>query len=273
MDFRALQCQYLVCELDDDGVGWIKLNRAPANALNVAVLEELVSAVRAARFDPAVKIVALSSALPGFFSSGLDIAELDNVDPNRLELLDHLFKDLIANPVRNARKLFVAVIEGHCLGGGLELALAMDLRVAVDGSWKMGLPEVRLGGMPGGGGVQGLARLIGEQRALRLVMAGETFNAVRAEELGVVDLLFEGEDAGSKVQSYLRDLARGPREAYGAIKLAVRQGLQLSPEQGLFLERELYRGLYGSSDLAEGVRAFREKRPPRFGESSASPTT
>lgn len=265
LDFTSLDLRQLACTLDSDGIGWIRLTRPPANALNVAVLEDLVLAVRAARFDRRVKVVALGSAVPGFFSSGLDIAEMEAPEPERLELLDHLFKDLVVRPMRTARKLFVAVIEGHCLGGGFELALAADIRVGVSGSWKLGLPEVRLGGMPGGGGIQLLARLIGRPTTLRVALRGETLDPAHAAELGILDALFDGQQASAEIETYLRQLAQGPRDAYGAIKLAVHEGLELTPDQGMLFERELYRGLYASPDLAEGLKAFREKRRPKFG--------
>jgi enoyl-CoA hydratase len=265
LDFTRLNLQHLACTLDAVGIGWIRLNRPPANALNVATLDELGLAVRAARFDRRVKVAALGSAVPGYFSSGLDLAEMETPEPERLELLDHLFKDLVVRPIRTGRKLFVAVVEGHCLGGGFELALAADLRIGVAGAWKLGLPEVRLGGMPGGGGIQLLARLIGRPTTLRVAMRGETLEPSRAAELGILDALFEGEHASAEASTYLKQLAQGPRDAYAAIKLAVQEGLELSPDQGMLFERELYRGLYASPDLAEGLKAFREKRRPRFG--------
>jgi enoyl-CoA hydratase/carnithine racemase len=263
--FSEVNSEHLSCSLDQRGLATIRLNRPPANALNVGVLEELAGAVLAARFDPAVKVVALRSAVPGFFSSGLDIAEMESIDLSRLELLDHLFKDLLVRPIRTARKLFVAIIEGHCLGGGFELALAADLRLAVNGSWKCGLPEVRLGGMPGGGGMQLLARLIGPSRALRMCLTGEPIAPTQAQALGAIDELYEPERGAGDVDAYLGTLLAGPVQAHGAIKLAIRQGMELSPEQGMLLERELYRELYTSADLAEGIQAFRERRKPDFG--------
>jgi enoyl-CoA hydratase/carnithine racemase len=264
LQFGADAYQSLSCEIDSQGVGWLRLRRLPANALDLATIEELTLAVRAARFDPRVKLVALASAAPRFFSSGLDIAELETFDANRLGLLDHLFKDLLVRSMRTARKLFVAVIEGHCLGGGLELALAADLRVAVDGAWQVGLPEMKLGGIPGGGGIQMLARLVGPSRALKLVLSGETMSPRQALDLGLLDVLVPGESGEQEVEAFLARLAAGPLEAQVAAKLAVREGLELPPDDAMLLERELYRGLYGSADLAEGVRSFREKRPPHF---------
>jgi enoyl-CoA hydratase len=262
--FGADAYQSLSCDIDSHGVGWLRLRRPPANALDLATVEELTLAVRAGRFDPRVKLMVLASATARFFSSGLDIAELETFDANRLGLLDHLFKDLLVRSMRTARKLFVAVVEGHCLGGGLELALAADLRLAVDGAWQLGLPELKLGGIPGGGGIQMLARLVGPSRALKLVLSGETMSPRQALDLGLLDVLVPGDSGEQEIQAFLARLAAGPLEAQVAAKLAVREGLELPPDDAMLLERELYRGLYGSADLAEGVRSFREKRPPRF---------
>jgi enoyl-CoA hydratase/carnithine racemase len=269
-EFGAAAYQSLMCEVDARGVGWLRLRRPPANALDLATIEELTLAVRAARFDPRVKLVALASATPRYFSAGLDLAEVETFDANHLGLIDHLFKDLLVRSMRTARKLFVAVIEGHCLGGGLELALAADLRLGVDGPWQMGLPELKLGGLPGGGGIQMLARLIGPSRALKLVLSGDSMTPGAALDLGVIDVLLSGDGATQGIDEYLGRLAAGPLEAQVAAKLAVREGLELPFDDALLLERELYRGLYGSSDLAEGVRSFREKRAPRFGSQDST---
>jgi enoyl-CoA hydratase/carnithine racemase len=268
VDFGGTPWEFLQCSVDERGVGWLRLNRPPANALNLAMVEELTRAVRAARFDPHVKVVVLASAVPGFFSSGLDIAELESFDANRLELLDHLFKDLLVRPIRTARKLFVALIEGHCLGGGLELALAADLRLGMDGSWKLGLPEIRLGGMPGGGGIQMLSRLVGPSAALQMVLKGQMLTPREAADLHLLDRLVDDKDVADSVDRYLGELAAGPQEAQAAVKLALREGLEQTTDGAMVLERELYRGLYGSPDLAEGVRSFREKRSPSFGKGS-----
>ena len=172
--FGELRPTVLQCAIED-GVGWIRMNRAPVNAIDLGLLQELVQAVQAARVDPAVKAVMFSSQIPGYFSAGLDLKEMeDPSDEGRAELIDQLFKDGLIRAMRTARKVFIALINGHCLGGGLELALAADFRVGGQGKWQIGLPEVRLGGMPGGGGIQMLSRLIGQSRTLRMTLLGET---------------------------------------------------------------------------------------------------
>lgn len=268
----ALQTEHLDTEVVD-GIGWIWLNRPPVNALNTALLDELTTAVYAARFDPAVKVAVIASRVPGFFSSGLDIAEMTTSDPNHLEQLDCRFKDTLLRLLRTARKLFAVLITGHCLGGGLELALAADLRLALRGSYQLGLPEVRLGGMPGGGGIQLLSRLVGPARALRLAALGERLDVDTAASWGLIDAVLQGDDPRASVTTYLQSVVRGPVEALGAIKLALYEGLEVPLSHALLLERELYRYLLTSSDLKEGLQAFREKRPPHFGSRAASTST
>jgi len=262
--FADLTLAHLQCAIDD-GVGWIRLNRPPVNAIDLGLLQELVQAVEAARHDPAVKAVMLASQIPGYFSAGLDLKELTYLtDEGRADLIDRLFKDGLIHAMRTARKVFVALINGHCLGGGLELALAADFRIGAQGKWQIGLPEVRLGGMPGGGGVQLLSRLIGQSRTLRLTLLGETIAPDRAHEYGLLDALYPEADALREATAFVRRFAEGAGHAIGAIKLALYQGQEIPLGHALTLDRQLYRSILMGEDIQEGIRAFREKRPPRF---------
>jgi enoyl-CoA hydratase/carnithine racemase len=262
--FGDLRPTHLQCAVED-GIGWIRLNRPPVNAIDLGLLEELVQAVEAARLDPGVRAVMLASQIPGYFSAGLDLKELEHsADEGRAGLIDRLFKDGLIHAMRTARKVFVTVIVGHCLGGGLELALASDFRIGGEGKWQIGLPEVRLGGMPGGGGIQLLSRLIGQSRTLRLTLLGETIAPDRALEYGILDALYPEDAVLGEARAFVRRFADGPPHAIGAIKLALYQGQEIPLAHALVLERQLYRAINMGEDLQEGIRAFREKRPPRF---------
>jgi enoyl-CoA hydratase/carnithine racemase len=260
MGFGELRLARVECALEE-GIGWIRLNRPPVNALDLALLQELVQAIGAARNDPAVRAVVIGSRSKGYFSAGLDLKELElSADEGRAELLDQLFKDGVVRAMRTARKIFVALIDGHCLGGGLELALAADFRLAIQSKGQIGLPEVRLGGMPGGAGIQTMRRLIGQSRTLRLVALGETVDAQRALELGLLDEIAASE---ADAKAFAQRFAQGPG-SIGAIKLALYEGQETSFAEALVLERQLYRAIMLGDDIKEGVTAFREKRPPRF---------
>jgi enoyl-CoA hydratase/carnithine racemase len=264
LTFGDLRPTHLQCTIED-GIGWIRLNRPPVNAIDLALLQELVQAVQAARVDPGVKAVMIASQIPGYFSAGLDLKELEHSsDEGRAELLDQLFKDGLLHAMRTARKVFVALINGHCLGGGLEVALAADFRIGAQGKWQIGLPEVRLGGMPGGGGIQMLGRLIGQSRTLRLTLLGETITPDRAQEYGILDALYPEADALLEASAFVRKFADGPGHSIGAIKLALYEGREIPLTHALVLERQLYRAINMGDDIQEGIRAFREKRPPRF---------
>ncbi len=264
LTFKDLKLAHIECALED-GVGWIRMNRPPVNAIDLGFLEELTQAIQAARNDPEVKVVMLASQSRGYFSAGLDLKELElSSDEGRAELLDHLFKDSVVRAMRTARKIFIAFINGHCLGGGLELALATDFRIAGQGKWQIGLPEARLGGMPGGGGIQMMSRLIGQSRTLRLTALGETLDPARAHEVGLLDALHAEDEALGEATAFARKFAQGPGHAIGAIKLALYEGQEISLADALVLERQLYRAIMMGEDIKEGVAAFREKRSPRF---------
>ena len=234
--FKNLQLPQVECSLED-GIGWIRLNRAPVNAIDLPFLQEIVQAIQAARNDPEVKVVMLASRMKGYFSAGLDLKELElSGDEGRAELLDQLFKDGIIRAMRTARKIFIAVINGHALGGGLELALAADFRIGVEGKAQIGLPEVRLGGMPGGGGLQTMSRLIGQSRTLRLAALGETLNPAKALELGLLDALHAEEALETEAAAFARKFAQGPG-SIGSIKMALYEGQEMSIADALVLER------------------------------------
>lgn len=262
--FKDLELPNIECALEE-GVGWIRMNRAPVNAMDLDFLQSLAQAVQAARIDPEVKVVMLASGARGYFSAGLDLKELDLMgDEGRADLIDQVFKDGIVRGMRTARKIFIALVSGHCLGGGLELALAADFRIGGRGKWQIGLPEVRLGGMPGGGGIQTMSRLIGQSRTLRLAALGETLDPERAHEYGLLDALHAEADARGEATAFAARFAQGPGHSIGAIKLALYEGAETSLAGALVLERQLYRAIMMGEDIKEGVAAFREKRPARF---------
>jgi len=166
-------------------------------------------------------------------------------------------------------KLVIAALGGHCVGGGLEVALAADLRVARKGSGKCGLPEVKLGVLPGTGGTQRLARLLGSSRAIGLMAEGRTFDYDEAEALGLINRQVEAEDEAGFMEAVLHwartftppEAASG---AIGLIKRAVQSGADLPLESGLALERDLQARLFLGGDASEGIDAFKGKRPPHF---------
>lgn len=247
----------------EQGVGIISLNRAPANAYDWDTLRSLADTVRRVREDAAVRVAVVRSALPKFFCTGADIATLRESDRAQFAgflSLAHEAVDLITR----TPKLFIAAIGGHCIGGGLEIALACDFRLASAGKYRFGLAEVNLGLSPGMGGTQRLARLIPKSRALHLMVTGEMIGPDEALQAGIVDRVYPEETFWSEVMGHAQKLAVGPSMAQGYIKLSVNAGLETSLAEGLAIERAHQNMLFASEDAAEGVKAFLEKRPAKF---------
>jgi enoyl-CoA hydratase/carnithine racemase len=240
-------------------VGEILLDKPPANSYDIDFMHELASAIDAAGEDSA-RVVVVRSASEKFFSAGADVKRFlaNDVEAN-MEMI-RLAHEALAS-IASAPKLFVAYIAGHALGGGLEIALACDIRYAAQGSYRLGTPEVTLGLLPGNGGTQRLPRLIGTGPALELLLTGRQVTPEEAERLGLVSRLFSSED---EFRSHVEKLAALPPLALSEIKRAVYEGMDRSLEDGLALERDLIERLFRSNDASEGLNAFVEKRKPEF---------
>ncbi|MDQ6673964.1 MAG: enoyl-CoA hydratase-related protein [Chloroflexota bacterium] len=245
-----------------DGVAIVHLNRPPANSYNRAFLDDLNAAVDEIRWDGDVHgAVVLSDLAPRFFSAGADIGNF-NTSTQAQRVMTVLHAQEILLKIERTPKVFVAAISGHALGGGLEIALACDLRFAAEGDYRIGLPEVTLGLLPGNGGTQRLSRLVGRTRALDIMITNQQLNATRALEIGLVDRVFLADRLVDEAVDYVARLAAGPTLAIGNIKIATRLGADLPLEGALALEREAVWRLFMSEDAAEGLAAFTEKRPP-----------
>jgi enoyl-CoA hydratase/carnithine racemase len=240
--------------------GRIVLDKAPANSYDIGFMRELGEAVDAASADAGVRVVVVSSAAEKFFSAGADIKTFlaNDVEAN-MEMIRVAHDSL--GRMAASDKLFVAWIEGHALGGGLEIALACDLRYGAYEGYRVGTPEVTLGLLPGNGGTQRLPRLIGLGPALDLLLTGRQLQPEEARHLGVLNGLF-GSDAD--FEEHVAKLAAGPPLAIAAIKRAAHEGSQMSLDDGLALERELIEQLFRSQDAREGLSAFTEKRKAAF---------
>jgi enoyl-CoA hydratase/carnithine racemase len=245
-----------------DRVGWITLDRPPANSYDAGFLEELDQAIgQVAEAEVAVAVVR--SASEKFFSAGADVkaflersAEENVVMCRRAhQVLDRF---ALEPPV------FVAAIAGHALGGGYEIALACDVRIAAEGSYRIGLPEVTLGLLPGTGGTQRLPRLVGRGRALELMTTGRTVTPAEAEFLGMVDRLVPAGELEQAVADLTAGLAGGAPLAIAAVKRAVHQGLDRPLADGLHAELEQLAPLFASEDAREGMTAFTERRPAKY---------
>ena len=240
--------------------GQLRLEKPPANSYDVDFMRELGEAVDAASADADARVVVVSSANEKFFSAGADIKTFlaNDVEAN-MEMIRVAHDSL--SRMAASDKLFVAWIEGHALGGGLEIALACDLRYGATSGYRVGTPEVTLGLLPGNGGTQRLPRLIGLSPALDLLLTGRQLHPEEARSLGVLNGLFESR---TWFDEHAEKLAALPPLAIASIKRAAYEGTQVPLEQGLALERELIEGLFRSSDSREGLSAFTEKRTATF---------
>jgi enoyl-CoA hydratase/carnithine racemase len=244
----------------DGAVGAITLDNPPANSYDIEFVRSLADAIEAAGDADAVRVVVLRSASEKFFSAGADVKRFLAGDAGDNMAMVRLAHEALASIARSP-KLFVAWIAGHALGGGLEMALACDLRYAAEGSFRLGTPEVTLGLLPGNGGTQRLPRIIGQGPALDLLLTGRQVTPDEAQRLGIVNGLFATEDDFAK---HVARLAAGPPLAIANIKRAAYEGTQLKLEEGLALERDLIEELFRSQDSREGLSAFTEKRAPAF---------
>jgi enoyl-CoA hydratase len=248
-----------------DGVAVVELDNPPANAYSYQMFRQLDDAILAARMDESVHVIVLRGAGDKFFCAGADIAMLDRVTPEfKYYFCLHANETLLR--LENTPKLVIAALNGHCVGGGLEIAMAADLRIGKTGGGKVGLPEVSLGVLPGTGGTQRLARLLGKAKAIELMVKGDRMSMEEAHQLGLVNTLLPAEDFWPRALETARSFCPPGKasQAVGAIKRAVQTGRDLGIEAGLALERELQQRLFTSEDAREGVRAYVENRAPAF---------
>jgi len=249
----------------EGGVGIIVLDRPPANTYDYAFLRSFAGAIDDARVDLSIKAaVVVTSASEKFFSAGADVGAFAAGSP-RSRFMTALMAHEAFRKMENTPLVFIAAIAGHCLGGGLELALACDLRFAAEGSYQIGLPEVNLGLFPGSGGTQRLPRLVGLSKGIDLIANATTMGPSEAKDLGIVDQLF-GDAASCRAGAieYASKLAAGPGVAIGHAKLAITQGYGAPLDMGLAIEREAIGRVFVSEDADEGIAAFKEKRKPDF---------
>ena len=250
------------------GVALLTLTNPPANGYSHEMMRDLDEAVLRARFDDAVQVLVIAGAGEKFFCAGADIAMLDRVSPGfKYQFCLHANETLLR--LEHTPKLVIAALGGHGVGGGLEIALACDLRVARQGSGKCGLPEITLGVLPGTGGTQRLARAVGKSQAIELIATGRLFDYDEAKSLGIVNEVKPAPDEASflaLVLEYARGFCSPGRAAMavGLVKRAIQTGSEVPLETGLALERELQARLFASEDAREGISAFVAKRAARF---------
>ena len=251
-----------------DGIAFLTLNDPPANTYTHEMMQALDARILAARMDESVQVIVITGNGEKFFCAGANINMLRNVTPT-FKYYFCLHANETLSRLEQTPKLVIAAINGHCVGGGLEVAMAADIRIARRNAGKMGLPEVSLGVLPGTGGTQRLLRIVGKSKAIELMATGQLFDFERGEELGIVNQIIDAETAEQFIQA-VKDYAAQftlPNKAAGAvgrIKRSVQTGAEISFESALALERELQQQLFQSEDAKEGLEAYVNKRKPVF---------
>jgi enoyl-CoA hydratase len=249
----------------EDGVGVIEMNDPPANTYTYEMNRQFDEAILKARMDNAVYVVLLTGAGDKFFSAGANIKMLASVDPTfKYYFCLHANETLLR--MEHTPKLVIAALNGHTVGGGLEIAMAADIRIARKDSGKIGLPEVNLGVLPGTGGTQRLSRLVGKSKAIELMVTGNTYSFEEALEFGIINDIYEREGFMENIMEYARQFCPPNKaaKAVGRIKRAVQTGWEIPLESALALERENQQLLFQSEDAKEGLAAYVEKRPAEF---------
>jgi enoyl-CoA hydratase/carnithine racemase len=252
----------------EGSVAVLTLNDPPANTYSYEMMQQLDRAILAARMDDAVQVIVITGKGDKFFCAGADIQMLANVTPT-FKYYFCLHANETLNRLEQTPKLVIAAINGHCVGGGLEVAMAADIRLARRGAGKLGLPEVSLGVLPGTGGTQRLTRLVGKSKAIELMITGQLFDFDKGVDLGLLNQVFDAE-SGDHFRTLVMDYAReftSPNKAalaIGNIKRSVQTGVETSFETALALERELQQQLFQSEDAKEGLEAYVGKRKAEF---------
>ncbi len=249
----------------DDGVGVIEMCDPPANTYTYEMNRQLDDAILQARMDDGVHVIVLTGAGDKFFSAGANIKMLASVDPTfKYYFCLHANETLLR--LEHTPKLVIAALNGHCVGGGLEIAMAADLRIARKDAGKIGLPEVNLGVLPGTGGTQRLSRLVGKSKAIELMVTGNTYSFEEALEWGIINDIYDRDGFMENVMEYARQFCPPNKasKAVGRIKRAVQTGWEIPLESALAVERENQQLLFQSEDAKEGLTAYVEKRPAEF---------
>ena len=253
---------------EQDKIAILTLDDPPANTYTHEMMAQLDAAIVRARFADHVEVIVITGAGEKFFCAGANIGMLNSVTPG-FKYCFCLHANETLNRLEHTPKLVIGALNGHTVGGGLEIAMATDMRIARKGAGKVGLPEVSLGVLPGTGGTQRLVRIVGKARAIQLMAEGATFDFEKAAELGLVNKVIEAEsrdDFLAKVLEYANEFTTPNKatKAVGLIKRSVQTGSELPFELALTLERELQQQLFASEDAKEGLAAYIEKRQPQF---------
>jgi enoyl-CoA hydratase len=262
------ETQTLVHYEVQDGVAIFTLDDPPANTYTHEMMRQLDATILRARFDTSVDVIVITGKGEKFFCAGANINMLQKADPTwKYYFCLHANETLLR--LEHTPKLVIAALNGHTVGGGLEIAMAADLRIARRGAGKIGLPEVALGVLPGTGGTQRLTKLVGTSKAIELMVQGNNIDFDEAAGMGIVNRVIdaEGRDAFlASVLEYARQFTRPNKATFavGNIKRSCQSGAELPLEQGLALERELQALLFNSQDAKEGLNAYVEKRAAQF---------
>ncbi len=248
-----------------DGIAVIELANPPANTYSYEMMRQLDDAILRARFDEDVHVVVIRGSGDRFFCAGADIAMLNAVTPTfKYYFCLHANETLLR--LEQTPKLVLAALNGHTVGGGLEIAMACDIRIARRNAGKVGLPEITLGVLPGTGGTQRLARALPKNKAIELMTEGKLISFEEAQELGLVNYIYEPENYWEQVMNYARSFCP-PNKAsrtVGRIKRSVQSGSEVALSEALAIERELQQLCFQSEDAKEGLAAYAEKRPGHF---------
>ena len=249
----------------DGGVAVIELTNAPANTYSYEMMSQLDAAILKARFDENVHVIVLRGAGEKFFSAGAEISMLNAVTPT-FKYYFCLHANETLTRLEQTPKLVIAAMNGHTVGGGWEIALACDIRIARKGGGKIGLPELSLGVLPGTGGTQRMARALPKNKAIELMAEARLMDFEEAQELGLINYIYESEGYWEKVMEYARSFCP-PNKAsrtVGRLKRSVQSGAEVSFSEALAIERELQQLCFQSEDAKEGIAAYEEKRKPEF---------
>jgi enoyl-CoA hydratase len=249
----------------EEGIAVFEMDDPPANTYSYEMMQQFDAAILKTRMDENVHVIVIRGAGDKFFCAGASISMLTKADPTfKYYFCLHANETLCR--LEQTPKLVIAALNGHTVGGGLEVALACDIRIGKKDGGKIGLPEVNLGVLPGTGGTQRLSRVIGRAKALEMMATGKTISFEEALGIGLIHQVCESGSFWNDVMAYAKQFCPPNKAAYavGRIKRAVVTGSEVSFGEALGIERELQQLLFTSEDAKEGLAAYIEKRPANF---------